>query len=716
MAGVFDQMNATNSSISSKTDRDLVGIARTWHEAGIAPIPIQPRSKKPSDGEGWNQNRYRENEFTRVFRNPQSNIGALWGRPSDHVCDIDIDSDFAKEPARRILPQTYVYGRERRPNTHYLIRIRSARTMKWKAGDGTMILELRATGTQSLIPGSIHPDGDRYCTEKVIPLKFAEMTPAQAESKLNRIASIAILARAYPAKGSRHDYVHALTGALARSAWPEEEIIELMDILLDSVGDVGDRGQRERTVRNTIEHERMGDRVAGWQSLGEWLEPRDREKLKTWLRPSLPIVTPVRVIKKPKAAKENITQEQLKIDPELLKVPGLVGDLMTWAGRQSHVKQPVFDLATALMCCALATGNRYEVDGYDTPLQPYMMLMAPTGSGKESAFSNVGAFARRFDWHNFVISGFQSYHSMMDRLSEEPHIALWLWDEAGRKLKSAQGQSGPDGQVINHLLTTYGKGNATIAGIAGRHRAIPLIERPYLLTLAATQPESLIEALSVQDLNTGVFNRFILINAGNDFAPSNEERQRLFPSRVDAMVRRFREVVAPPHEFVKVRMSNSVYDLFRSFNERARRSAMVNAIWGRANQNALILAGLVAVGMNPSKPEIELNVGEWSIALVEWSIRNWNYLIGENISNSRFESQVQTVARYIREVGTYASRARQTGERRAAATGVITRSLLSRLARHLNTREIDAVLEKLIQGGEIHEVDIEGSVGYMWAT
>lgn len=706
-------MNASSISVSSTTERDLLAIARDWYEAGIAPIPIRARSKKPADGEGWNQVRYRDHDLPRVFRNPRSNIGALWGRPSDHVCDIDIDSDLAKEPARRILPQTYVYGRERRPNTHYLIRVRGARTMKWIAGDGSMLIELRATGTQSLLPGSIHPEGDLYCTEKWIPINFAELTVAQCVSKLNRIASIAILAHAYPGKGSRHDYVHALTGALSRAQWPEDEIIELLDILLDSVNDPGDRSQRDRTVKNTIAHERSGDRVAGWQTLGEWLHPKDREKLKTWLRPSTPIVTPVRVFKKPKP-EPTPTNESLRIDAQLLEVPGLVGELMTWAGRQSHVKQPVFELATALMCCALATGNRYEVEGYDTPLQPYMMLMAPTGSGKESAFSNVNAFARRFDWGNFIMSGFQSYHSMMDRLSEEPHIALWLWDEAGRKLKSAQGQSGPDGQVINHLLTTYGKGNSMIAGIAGRHRAIPMIERPYLLAMAATQPESLIEALSVQDLNTGVFNRFILVNAGNDFAASNEERQHLFASRVDAMVRRFREVITPPGDFVKVRMSNAVYDVFRSFNDSSRRSAMTNAIWGRANQNALIVAGIVSVGLNPLKPEIGLNVAEWAIRLIEWSIRNWNYLIGGNISNSRFESQVQTVSRYVREVQTYASRAQQTGERRGAASGVMTRSLLSRLTRHLSSRELDAVLEKLIQGGEITEVDIEGSVGYMW--
>src|SRR5690606_24021142 len=140
------------------------------------------------------------------------------------------------------------------------------------------------------------------------------------ELLVNQVSAAAVLARYYPYAGGRHDYIHAIAGALLWEGWEEDKVRKFSRAVLDAVDDKeNDRKQRERTIENTIIHFREGNRIAGWKTLSQWLHGEDIKLIKSWLRATKSYEV-VQKGFKPKL----ILKEQENIE-ELIQVPGIVG-------------------------------------------------------------------------------------------------------------------------------------------------------------------------------------------------------------------------------------------------------------------------------------------------------------------------------------------------------------------------------------------------------
>lgn len=695
---------------------DSVKAARSWLDLGISPVPLHPQSKKPKGeggpkgAKGWQLMRATIETLDQFFERGD-NIGGLWGEPSGWVVDIDLDCPEAIAAADVLLPETFIYGRRFRPGSHYLYRCEGIATFKRKNKEGDMILECRSTGSQSVLPPSIHDtDGDRYEINHDIP--FKTISRRELTRRCNLVASAALFAQRYPESGSRHDYVHTVTGSLLWEGWISDEVEHFMEAVLDAADPKeDDREQRERTVKNTIEQFTKGGKIAGWRSLSQWIPGEELKAVREWLGAG----------KKDEEAPDRIAAKEeayTGIPEELLVVPGLVGQISKWSSKRSFTVQPLFDLAVGLQSVAFVSGNRYVVDGWDTPLQPYFMLLAPTASGKESALDGVQTIARKIGMGASVFQGFQSYHAMLDQLSQPPSIACWLWDEAARKLKSTgKAQGGQDYQIVTYLLSLYGKAASSVPGMPGRKSDIASIDYPFLSIFAAAQPSQMIEAITDSDLSMGLINRFILFDAGDELPDSNLERSSVFPTKIEEALKVFRGIDPPKGDFpfIRVKMaSTEVWAMFRDFHERARELSVKGGgweMWGRANQNALILAGIVAVGINPKAPVITENVAEWATSFMDWASSRWTARVEECASRSVTEQASKLVERIIRNAGAYIGRAAgRANELRALRRGLMPRTLLVRLCRHLRGRDLEDAVDQLIAsdliaGGEAEEID-----------
>jgi hypothetical protein len=678
---------------------------------GLMPCPLHPRSKRPSAGEGWNQLVITPSTVDDHF-GESDNVGVLLGQPSDWIVDVDLDWDEAVRAAARLLPKTKILGRESRPRSHYFYRCINSKTGKWLAPppDGSCIVELRSTGSQTVLPPSRHPDGDRYQVDD--DFAYAEVSPRSLERLLNGVASAALLARSYPTEGARHDYIHAVAGTLLNLNWDDDRVTDFCWAVLDAAED-DDRAQRERTIANTVKSHKEGGRVYGFKKLCEWLEPNVRDRLSRWLERDARFSVNFKV---PDVVLPNAMPI---VSSRLLEVPGLVGDIAKWAGLRAYVKQPLFDIAAGLTSVALLSGNRYLVDVWDTPLQPYIMILAPTACGKESALNSVAEFARRVDLNDTIFQGFQSYHAMLDQLLKPPNIACWLWDEAGRKLRQAgKGFGSPESQVVTWLLSLYGRANSYSPAFPGRQQTIPKIDFPFLITLAASQPGVLVDAITASDLSTGLINRFILIDAGDSPPDDNFGRKDLFPSKIHEQARRFVEV-QPEEQFLKIRFgTNATYNLFKDFQIESRKRAAqegTNEMWGRATQNSLILAGIIAVGVDPKKPEIDEKMGEWAIDFCRWSFNQWSMRLGELGNRTRVSEHSKQVERIINNPRAYLDRFRNRKNLAGLLElGLMPRSVLTRLTRHLASRELDEVLKTLVEA-ELIENGEKNNCEVYWA-
>jgi hypothetical protein len=406
---------------------------------------------------------------------------------------------------------------------------------------------------------------------------------------------------------------------------------------------------------------------------------------------------------------------------------GLTAQIVAWAADRAQDVCPQLDLAVGLMCTALLTSNRYLVEAWNTPLQPYVMVLAPTGGGKSETRKSVAAFVKSAaragapDLTERVFSGFQSYHALFDQLAQPPAIAAWLWDEAARRLKSANRNSAsPDYQVLSHILDLYGCANSTMPAMPGRGTNIPAIDYPFLTVLAMAQPSQLTDAVTQTDFDTGLIARFLLLDAGEGFVKRNDQRRdRMGPSLMRGLKRfiglEFDEI------FEKVRFGTGMHKRFLEFDDYRRQQSTLgpteSMLWTRANQNALLTAGLIAVGRDPKAPVIDSAVAEYAIALSTRSIGDWILRLSSAAAGSTWnEKLTRKVEELIRDCVKFAARGRHNRpkEKELMLAGVMPLAVLKNAIRYDKRRDIEDILTALREAQMVDKVTVKGVTCYRW--
>lgn len=139
----------------------VLDCALTYVRRGWSVIPVPHRSKNPGF-RGWERMRLTEADLPRHFPGDPQNIGLLTGEPSGWVVDVDLDHPRAVELADEFLPPTpAVFGRPGKMRSHRLYRVTGpVATLKKKSKSAGMIIELRSTGCQTVIPPSEHESGE----------------------------------------------------------------------------------------------------------------------------------------------------------------------------------------------------------------------------------------------------------------------------------------------------------------------------------------------------------------------------------------------------------------------------------------------------------------------------------------------------------------------------------------------------------------------------
>jgi hypothetical protein len=264
----------------------VLRVAERYVRAGFAVVPIPHRSKGPVL-EGWEALRLSSDKLPEHFNGKPQNIGLILGEPSGGLVDMDLDAREAIRIAGRFLPPTLTSGRASSPHSHWWYIAPGARTTKFKDVDGTVLAELRSTGTQTLVAPSVHPSGER------VEWHDAGLKPARVEAKglvsqVRELASATLIARHLPPVGGRHDYALALSGFLLRSGRLDSETaLKILKAGWDANGWLDERSKREAhrdlegIVRDTTENLLAGEPVVGGPTL-EDLRPGMVKLLYKW--------------------------------------------------------------------------------------------------------------------------------------------------------------------------------------------------------------------------------------------------------------------------------------------------------------------------------------------------------------------------------------------------------------------------------------------------
>jgi hypothetical protein len=255
-------------------------------------VPIRDGTKRPLNG-AWTHDRYDyggdldevRKAFVGFAQRGAGNLGVLLGEPSGGLIDIDLDHPKTGRLKDHFLPPTPMKsGRAGRPNSHYWYRVTGdgviPATRQYKMPDGSVIVELRSTGGQTLIPPSVHPSGEAYRWEGR-PREWRDPAEIPVPLLSVQVAFVAlgtVLIDQWPRQGSRHDAYLALAGGLMRYGedvhpWWERNAPQLIRILAQATGDEDGPDAREaETIRTTLSRlrgEKLSQSATGWPRLGE---------------------------------------------------------------------------------------------------------------------------------------------------------------------------------------------------------------------------------------------------------------------------------------------------------------------------------------------------------------------------------------------------------------------------------------------------------------
>ena len=291
-------------STTEQHNEAVVEAALDAYRRGLTPLPVLRHSKGPVMA-GWTKVRWPDptedlgegeaavrQAFEEYTAGGSTNLGVLLGEASGDLIDVDLDHPAARRLKSYLLPRTAaVHGRETSRRSHYWYRARPGTlppTRRLKipdvSGRGSGVsVEIRTTGSQTLVPPSIHPataetyewEGEPWGGDE----GPAVVDGTELLAQVTLLGMCAVLLDAWPGPGQRHDAYVALAGGLLRYGdsqtvhpfW-ERNAGLVIRTLAQATHDEDGAEQREREAIHTTKRRlREGGEAVGFTRLAEYI-------------------------------------------------------------------------------------------------------------------------------------------------------------------------------------------------------------------------------------------------------------------------------------------------------------------------------------------------------------------------------------------------------------------------------------------------------------
>ena len=222
---------------------ELRQLARSVIARDISPVPVPIGGKGPNLKD-WQHLRITADNVGDYFNGTKPiNVGVIMGPASGDLTDVDLDCKEAVALAPHFLPRTNsIYGRPGKRRSHYLYKCTDAdhtATIRRIDDAKKCLVELRlgggGKGAQSVMPGSLHPSGERY--EWDVDGAIAGASCATLKAAVTKIAVGTLLMRNW-AQGAHghHDLALGVGGFLARAGWNADDVGHLVDAICRETG------------------------------------------------------------------------------------------------------------------------------------------------------------------------------------------------------------------------------------------------------------------------------------------------------------------------------------------------------------------------------------------------------------------------------------------------------------------------------------------------
>lgn len=335
--------------------------------------------------------------------------------------------------------------------------------------------------------------------------------------------------------------------------------------------------------------------------------------------------------------------------------PGLLGEIADYIYRSAPRPVPEIALAGAIGLLAGICGRAYNVS--NTGLNQYVLLLAPTGTGKEAMASGINKFmtyAQGGEWCEGnmpnVLPNLSEYIGPAEISSGQ---ALLKCFGKSRSFVSIVGEFGLAMQRLAHprassseimlkkvLLDLFGKsGQGDVlrpTAYSDTTKNTDEVQSPAFTLLGESTPESYYANLDEGLIADGLLPRLLVIEYNGRRPEMNDDHSTVRPS-VELM-QRFAALCHNASSMNSHNITRNVeYADQAAFEYLGNKQyvdtyadAQINMadqreagrqLWNRAHLKTLKLAALVAVGCDPDNPRITREIGEWAFNIVRRDIQ-----------------------------------------------------------------------------------------------
>lgn len=314
--------------------------------------------------------------------------------------------------------------------------------------------------------------------------------------------------------------------------------------------------------------------------------------------------------------------------------PGLVGEVAQYVLASATRPAPEIALATAIAVVAGIAGRNYNISS--TGLNMYILLLAKTGTGKESVQSSVDRLfvevqktippAERF----LGPAHFSSGPALVKQFQERPCFMSVL-GEFGHRLKAMTHPraNGAEKTLMAAMLDIYSKsgwGQMLRSSVySDKEKNTTNVHAPALTLLGETEPEGFFASLDEGTIASGFLPRFMVIEYKGDRPPRNKNAWAGPPPELVTRVSDLCATVLQMEQNATCTVvqldpaASKLLDIFDEFADEQMRGGteVMRQLWNRAHLKALRLSALVAVGVNPYQAVVTHEYAQWATDMVK---------------------------------------------------------------------------------------------------
>lgn len=319
------------------------------------------------------------------------------------------------------------------------------------------------------------------------------------------------------------------------------------------------------------------------------------------------------------------------------RVPnGLVGEIAQFIYAYAPRPVPEIALAGAIGLMAGICGRAYNVSTPPTGLNLYMLLLAPTGCGKEAIASGTSALMKCVRQSVPAAMEFYGPASIASPQALIKHLAnaspsfVSILGEFGLTMQQMASPKAPFHliglrQIYLDLYNKSGADSELRPSIySDKEKNTLAVQSPAMSIVGESTPESFYEGLSERYVSDGLLPRFCVIEYRGDRPSRNDDVIRMPPHELVGKLGELCSYALSRNQSgqspVTVELNLEAQCLLDDFDTYADAkirgsSEVVRQLWNRAHIKALKLAALVAVGCHPYTPIISPEMALWAIQI-----------------------------------------------------------------------------------------------------